>query len=168
MAGGQSSQTLANRAQTATKYKIESTGERRGARRSSPRLQSGTNATRGRRFARRGGRRSAKLFRAAVATSVAWARAKTEWGEAAGGRLGCGLRFKEARHGGRALPRRTTWVAVAAASSAGGRFRATREEGDGADRRGPDGQRLRARGRRGGCARYAGLTRLAGPSEARG
>jgi len=37
MAGGRSSQTHANRAQTAMKYKIESTGGRRGARRSSPR-----------------------------------------------------------------------------------------------------------------------------------
>ena len=37
--------------QTATKYQIESTGGRRGARRSSPRLQTGTNATRGRRVA---------------------------------------------------------------------------------------------------------------------
>ena len=39
--------------QTATKYQIESTEGRRGVRRSSPRLQTETNATRGRRFARR-------------------------------------------------------------------------------------------------------------------
>ena len=39
--------------QTATKYQIENTEGRRGVRRSSPRLQTETNATRGRRFARR-------------------------------------------------------------------------------------------------------------------
>ena len=40
---------------------------------------------------------SAKLLRVAITNSEAWA--KTEWRGAAGGRLGCGLRFKEARRG---------------------------------------------------------------------
>ena len=45
-------------------------------------------------FAQMGGRRSAELLRAVVATSVAWVRAKTEWGEAAGGGSGAGSDLK--------------------------------------------------------------------------
>ena len=90
MAGGRSSRTLTKRAQTAMKYKIESTGGRRGARRSSPRGKARTGEARGRRSVWRS---RARRFRRCCGLRARRARRKRA-GQQGGGRAGAGSDLK--------------------------------------------------------------------------
>jgi len=89
------------RALEATVHQIEGTERERGTRRISPRLQSGTNAARGRLSARRDGRRNSALLRWLLLLRTR-ANVKTGAGRQQGCGDGLGSAFKEAGERGNA------------------------------------------------------------------